>query len=169
VRRGDRIRLLPAERIKLRGIGLALGVVGLVDRDDDRLRRSSEERRGLLVGGRDAGNGVDEKEDDVGLADRQPGLLLDLELDRVGRVHLQAAGVDDDEAPAVPIGIAVHPVAGRAGTVLDDRLAAAHDAVEERRLADVGPADDGDHRQTCEARGGHGSYAAPWVWVAPSL
>jgi len=62
--------------------------------------------------------------------DRETGLLLDLQLDLVGRVDLEAAGVDDDEPPAVPVGVAVHPVACRPRPVLDDRLAAAHEAVE---------------------------------------
>ena len=169
VRGGDRVCLLPAERVELRGIRLALGVVGLVDGDDDGLRRPPKQGRRLLVGRRQAGHGVDEEDDDVRLADREAGLLLDLQLDRVSRIDLETAGVDDHEPPAVPIGVAVHPVAGRPGAVLDDRLAPSDDPVEERRLPNVGPADDGDHRQTGEARGGHVGHAAPWVWAAPSL
>ena len=108
---------------------------------------AAEELGGLLVGRREAGGGVDEEQDHVGLADREPGLLLDLQLDLVGRVDLEAAGVDDDEPPPVPVGVAVHPVARRAGPVLDDRLAAADEAVEQRGLAHVGAADDGDDGQ----------------------
>ena len=63
---------------------------------------------------------VDDEHDDVGLGDGEPGLLLDRGLDRVVGVELEAAGVDDDEAPAVPLGVAVEAVAGRAGAVLDD-------------------------------------------------
>ncbi len=43
-----------------------------------------------------------------------------------------------------------HAVAGDAGRVLDDGLAAAEDAVHERGLADVRPADDRDDRQRGE-------------------
>ena len=46
-------------------------------------------------------------------------------------------------APA-PLGVDLLAVAGDAGALLDDRLAPADDAVDERRLADVRPADDGD-------------------------
>ena len=70
------------------------------------------------------GHRVDDEQDDVGLGDRQAGLLLDARLDRVVGVELEAAGVDDDEAPAVPLGVAVEAVAGRPRAVLDDRRCA---------------------------------------------
>ena len=55
-----------------------------------------------------------------------------------------AAGVDDDERAAVPVGLEHLAVAGDAGLLLDDRVAPADEAVDQRRLADVGAADDGD-------------------------
>ena len=100
----------------------------------------------LLVGRRQARGCIDDEEDDVRLLDREARLLLDLLLDRVARVDLHAAGVDDDEAAIVPLGDRVEPVAGRACPILDDGLAPPDDAVEEGRLADVGPTDDGDDR-----------------------
>ena len=42
--------------------------------------------------------------------------------------------------------VAVVAVARQAGEVGDDRVARPGHAVEQRRLADVGPADEGDHR-----------------------
>ena len=60
-------------------------------------------------------------------------------------VGVPAAGVDDGEGAAVPVGVVGHPVAGHARDVLDDGLAAADDPVDQRRLADVGAADDGEH------------------------
>ena len=92
------------------------------------------------------GRGIDHEDDDVGLGDREAGLLLDAQLDRVVGIDLEAAGVDDHEPPAVPLGVAVQPVARRPRAVLDDRRARPDDAVEERALADVRPADDGDDR-----------------------
>ena len=50
------------------------------------------------------------------------------------------------------VGVVGDPVAGHAGHVLDDGLAAAEDPVDQRRLADVGPADDGEHRDRAGAR-----------------
>ena len=114
-------------------------------------------------------DGVDHEDDDVGLGDRESGLLLDARLDRVVRVDLQAAGVDDHEAPAVPLGVAVQPVARRAGAVLDDRRARADDAVEERALADVRATDDGHDRQRPAepCRGGRARRLRPRTDVRP--
>lgn len=46
-----------------------------------------------------------------------------------------------------PLGLVRHAVAGDAGLVLDDRLAAADDAVHQGRLADIRAADDGEDRK----------------------
>ena len=46
-----------------------------------------------------------------------------------------------------PLRVVGDPVAGHARHVLDHRLAAAEDAVDQGRLADVRPADDGQNRQ----------------------
>ena len=128
-------------------------------------------RRRIRAASRSAGVGpgrrVDDEQDDVGLGDREPGLLLDARLDRVVRVELEPAGVDDDEPPAVPLGVAVQPVAGRPGAVLDDRRALAEEPVEQRALADVRSADDGDDRDPASsARHGQAAPAAP-TWSGP--
>ena len=88
-------------------------------------------------------------------------------LDRIVGVDLEPAGVDDDEPPAVPLGVAVQPVAGRPGAVLDDRRALAEEPVEERALADVRSADDGDDgHPASSARHGQAAPAAP-TWSGP--
>jgi hypothetical protein len=61
-----------------------------------------------------------------------------------GLLGLEAAGVDDDELAPAELGVAVVAVARQAGEVGDDGVAALRDAVEERALADVGAADQGD-------------------------
>ena len=58
----------------------------------------------------------------------------------------EAAGVDDGELPALPLGVRVVAVAGDAGRRPHERQAPADQAVEERGLAHVGAADDGDQR-----------------------
>ena len=65
-----------------------------------------------------------------------------------------AAGVDEHERAAVPLGDELAAVAGDARALLDDRGAPADDAVHERRLADVRTADDGDARAShgCRSR-----------------
>ena len=147
---------------------LTLLVVGLVDRDDDRRRRAPQQVGRLQVGRGHPHSRIDHEHDDVRLGDGQPGLLLDAELDGVVGVDLEPAGVDEHEPAAVPLGIPVQPVAGGAGAVLHDRGARTDDAVEQRALADVRPADDGDDRERAAqpvrspgAGTGHARYAAP--------
>ena len=89
---------------------------------------------------------VDDEQHDVAQVDRDLGLRGDGRVD-AARVGLPAAGVDEREAAVHPLGLVRHAVAGDAGGVLDDRLAAAEDAVHERGLADVRAADDRDDRQ----------------------
>ena len=59
---------------------------------------------------------------------------------------LEAAGVDDEVRPAAQAAVAVVAVARHARQVVHDRVAAAREAVEEGRLADVRPPDQGDDR-----------------------
>ena len=121
MQRADRVGLLPAQAVELGRLELALGVVGLVGRDDDRRLRRAQDLGGLLVGGRHARVGVDHEDDHVRLVDRQARLLLDPLLDRIAGRALEPARVDDDEAAAVPLGDVVEAVARRARAVLDDR------------------------------------------------
>src|SRR5207249_1253375 len=57
-------------------------------------------------------------------------------------VRNDSAGVDDFQSLAAPFGFAVNAVAGDAGLIGDDGAARAGQAIEERRLAHVGAADD---------------------------
>ena len=61
-----------------------------------------------------------------------------------------AAGVDDAERDAEPFRLEDLAIAGHPRTVLDDRRLLADDAVEQRRLADVRPAHDGDEREVAQ-------------------
>ena len=126
------------------GVGLAGGTVDLVGAEHDRLAGLAEQADHLGVGLGDADRGVDDEDHGVGQRDRDLGLLGDARLD-AGDVDLPAAGVDEREPRAGPVGRVAHAVARDAGLVLDDGLAAAEDAVDEGRLADVRAADDGEH------------------------
>ena len=55
-----------------------------------------------------------------------------------------AAGVHERERFSVPLGLDADAVARDAGLVVDNRNAFFDDAVEQRGLADIWPADDGD-------------------------
>ena len=92
--------------------------------------------------------------------DGQPRLFLDAGLDRIVGVELETAGVDDDEPPAVPLGVAVQTVTRRPRAVLDDGRSLAEEPVEQRALADIRSADDGDDRDPASSSARHGSGGA---------
>jgi hypothetical protein len=140
-----------AESVELCGLRLAAVVIDLVDHQDDRLAGAPQPIGQLMVERRDARRHVDQEQDQVRLLDRNPRLDLHPLLDVAARLELEATGIDHGEVPAAPVGLAVGAVAGRARHVLDDHHALADEAVEERGLADVRTADDGDHGE-----GGHG-------------
>ena len=146
VHRRDRPRLTEAEAPQHGGVGLAALVVDLVGDEHDRLARPAQQLDDglVVVGGAD--RRVDDEHHDVGELDGDLGLLGHPQVD-AGRVGLPAAGVDDGEAATRPLPLVGDPVTGDAGHVLDDGLTAPQDAVDEARLADVGPADHGDDRQ----------------------
>ena len=137
-------------------------VVRLVDRQEDRAAGPAEDVGDLAVAGGDAAGGVGEEDDGVGVADCLLGLLPNQRDEGGGvlgehpfrprttagddglREYLDAAGVNDGEWEAVPLGVGVQPVAGGAGPVVYHRQPPADDAVEECGFAHVGPPDEGD-------------------------
>ena len=126
------------------GLGLGALVVDLVGGQHDRLAGLAQDLDDGLVDVGDADGRVDHEQHGVGERHRDLGLGGD-PLGQPAGVGVPAAGVDDGEGAAVPDGVVRDPVAGHAGDVLDDGLAAADDAVDQGRLADVGAADDGQH------------------------
>ena len=102
---------------------------------------------GLVVVG-DPDRSVDHEQDDVGVAHRGLDLARHLGIERrPGTARHPAAGVDDAERHAEPVRLEDLAITGDPGAILHDRRLLADDAVEQRRLADVRPADDGDERQ----------------------
>jgi hypothetical protein len=59
-----------------------------------------------------------------------------------------AARIHQSEARPVPIRFTVDSIASDARLVADNRTPLANQAIEQRRLADVGPANDGYERQS---------------------
>ena len=89
---------------------------------------------------------VDDEGHDVCLVQRAQRLLAHRRQD-AGRERIEAARVDDAEARRAPLADAVTAIARDAGLVLDKCRLAADQAVEQRRLADVGSAQQRDQRQ----------------------
>ncbi len=144
VQGGERHRLAQPERVELERVRVAAGVVHLVGDDDHGLVGAAQDVGDFLVARGDAGARVHDEEHEVGLGDGQAGLLGDplRERRRVGDVD--PARVHEDEALARPLADDLLAVARYAGRLENDGLARGRQAVDERRLADVGKADDRD-------------------------
>src|SRR5207244_4560255 len=80
----------------------------------------------------------------VGLGDRLARLARHLREDAVLRDRLEAAGVDDDEGLRPEPPLPVMAIAREPRQVRHQRIARAREAVEQRRLPDVGPPHDDD-------------------------
>jgi len=98
----------------------------------------------VLVGAGGAHVGVDDEEHGVGEVDRDFGLGGDGRVDAFG-IRLPAAGVDEGEPASGPLALVGDAVAGDARGVLDDGFTTTENAVDQRRLAHVGSADDREH------------------------
>jgi hypothetical protein len=104
-----------------------------------------------------AGACVQHKRHRVRVGDRRPRLRLDLARQRVGSLQINAAGVDQLEPHTVPFALERLAIPRHPGLLVHHGLAAAHEAVDEGRLADVGKADDCDPRQPRHNAGAHAS------------
>ena len=105
-----------------------------------------QDARDLLVLVGHAGGAVDDEDDDVGLLAGHERLLADARgEDVLGLSGLDAAGVDEGEVAAVPVGVVIRAVARDPARLVDDGVAAHRNAVDERGLSDVRAADHGDY------------------------
>ena len=121
-----------------------LFAVDFVDGEKERAVGFAQQANEFEVGTGEFGASVDDHDDGGGFVERDAGLAINLGGDEIFFFGKDAAGVDDAQVAAFPLRVAVEAVAGDAGLVADDGAARAHDAVEERGLAYVGAAHDGD-------------------------
>ena len=141
--RGNLDRVSEAERVKLIDLRIhAARAVALVDSQNDGLFGLFEHRRDLAVGSRQADRYVHDHDDDRRSLNRDLSLTAH-ELQHLAVcARLNAAGIDEREAPSVPVAFAIDPVARHARRVLDNRHALAGQFIEEHRFADIRPAHD---------------------------
>ena len=160
----DAERIAEAESIEVGHRRLLAEVVHLVGDEHHRLVRLAQQPRDLFVERRRARPRVDDEGDEVGVVHRGQHLPAHALDERLGGAGIKAAGVDDRRLPALEMDLAVEAVAGHARRIAHDRLAASDEAVEQRGLADVRPANDRDYgaqhgRLATGARGGSGAPA----------
>ena len=165
----DRVDLFQAQGVEFqRGLAQAQ-IVGLVGAQKDGTAGAAQNVGHLLVGGSETAGDVGDKDDHVGLLDRQFGLsahqgnvgggILRQHLfgpgsppgnDGLGQ-YFDTARVHHDKVDVVPFGRSVQPVAGRARLVMHHRQPLADDTVEEGAFTHVRPAHEG-HDGDCRLR-----------------
>jgi hypothetical protein len=144
VRRRDRQRIAEAERVEVGSDHRAVDALGLVDDHMHRPPGAAQARGDVLVVRGAPGAAVDQEQQHVGLGDGLLGLARHLVHDAVLGHRVEAGGVDDQIVAVADATDTVVAVAGEAGLVGDERVAGARQAVEQGRLADIGPADQND-------------------------
>ena len=129
-------------------VRLALDQVPLVDRDDEALALLDDVAGDVGVLGGETLDRVDHEDRDVGPRDclqgAEGGVALGCRPGGDLAAPPDAGGVDQDDLAAAPLEGRVDRVAGRARDLGHDRPILPEEAVEERRLADVRAADEGD-------------------------
>jgi hypothetical protein len=154
--RAHRDRLAEAEGKGLEDPGLAGSAFGLVGRKNDRRALRAEPAGDFLVQRSRPGAGVDQEQSDIGIAHSGDGLRTHPARQGVGILILVAGGVDDPKVEPEQARLTLPPIAGDARPIVDQGELAAHQPVEQGGFADVGPAHDGDGRQS-----GHGRSPCP--------
>src|ERR1019366_2226769 len=150
MQRADGVWLAETQRPKTRCVGLALCGIHLVSNKYDRLACLAQNPRDRLVRVGRTDSRIDDHHDDLRSECTYLGLGRNLRL-KAERGRLPSPGVDDSESPATPVRVVHHPVTCHTGYVFDDRFTPTEDSVDQGRLSDVGPANDGDERD----RGSH--------------
>ena len=118
--------------------------LALIGDDDNRAPRGAHELGEHLVARRHAFARIDQEQHEIGLGERRLGLLAHALGDRPAFCLLEARRIDDRDGVAGEIRLARAAVARQPRHIGDEGRALARQTVEQRRLADVGPADDGD-------------------------
>ena len=140
----ERHRIAQPQRESLEGARLPRLPFRLVGDEDHRLAGAAHEIGEIFVVRRHADARVDDEENGVGRDDGVLRLGAHAPFQRGARALLQPGRVDDGEAQIGELPLTLATVAGDAGPVVDQRQLLAGEPVEERRLADIGAADDGE-------------------------
>jgi len=124
--------------------GIGGRALGLVRRKDHVIRPLAQNLGENLIHRRHPGARVDHEEADIGHLDRALGQPPHPAFKAVIGGILQPRRVDHRKAQIAQPRVALAQVAGHTGLVIDQRQALAHKAVEERGLAHIGAAHDGE-------------------------
>ena len=166
---GDRDHGIEAQRVELDEAGLRLAIVGLVHGDHDRPAALPHGRGNLLVARDEPVPAVEDEDDEIGRRDRAMSLLQHELVQRILARAEHAAGVDDRDVRALPLGVRGDDVAGGAGNRRDDGPARAGQPIEQRGLADIGASDEHDGAFSGGVLTGHDLTGAGFPRLTPPV
>ena len=145
---GDRIDSLETQRCELCCAGGCLIVIGLVHHHQDWLLDRTQLLGHLLIQRDDALLNVDDQQNHVRRLDGQIHLQQCGSGDHIGGFfpaqQTDTARVHQRVGATMPFGLGHHSVTSDTGLIMNNSDAATDDSIEERGLADVGTAHDGD-------------------------
>ncbi len=146
--RADGKDFLETQLGKFIGVSFGAARVHLVGGDQNGFAAAAQAAGNFAVERHDAFLHVDDQHDDIRRFDGQFHLFeRGLDDDVAGFFAAQqtdAAGVHEREGVPAPLGLGGDAVARDAGLVMHDGDAPSDDAIEQRGLADIRPADNGD-------------------------
>ncbi len=138
-------RLPGVEIVELKMIGRAR-IVHLVGDQHPRAAGVAQHLDHPRIVGMEPGPRIDDQHEEVSFGNGHIDLAANLQIHWDPRIFGDAAGVDQPESPAVPLGACEVAVSSGTSLVADDRCVGADDSVEQCGLSDVGPPDQGDDR-----------------------
>ena len=110
---------------------------------DHRLARRTNELGEDLIAGNNASPGIDQENHEVRLLDCGDGLLAHAR-GKTRIAMLKPGSVDQPDSDRSKLGVSLAPVARQSRLVVDKRKPLAGEPIEQRRLADIRPTDDGN-------------------------
>src|SRR5687768_11025547 len=140
----DGYRIAEAQTIGLLDIVGSAAAFGLVGEQNDGLALAAHERGEMAVDGRDPVAGIDHEQAEIGLIDRRFRLPVHATGEACGGSFIEARRVDQGEIETAERSFAQAAVARDARTIVDERQFPADQSIEQGRLADIRPADNGD-------------------------
>src|SRR5215475_2798948 len=151
----NREQFSDSQAVKFVDQHLLLLTVNLVDGQEKRLAASKQQASQIEIGRRKLTASVHDQHDGVSLLQSDFGLTKDFRRDQLFFIRLDAPRVDNAKAMPAKMRFTVKTVAGDTGFVSHNGPPRAHDAVEQRGLANIWTAHDGDRRNPGRGRGTH--------------
>src|SRR5262249_40238338 len=123
--------------------------IDLVHDEKNSLAGLPQEPGKFLIGSRDSRAAVDNKKDERSMIDRDLSLFDNLSRDLCLVTRNNSPRVDYLKRSSAPVDRSIDAISSNTGFIRDDRTPFADKTIEERRLSDVGPADDCNQAVCC--------------------